>query len=100
MKCLVTDMKRDLQDLHRRFPGTKILLSAISQRRRWRTANPGKIDKTRKWAREEIFLSAISKHLDNYSQCYSTSLWWLASNSSEQPLKTSLGGLAHCNQAF
>ncbi|KAJ8348248.1 hypothetical protein SKAU_G00268370 [Synaphobranchus kaupii] len=46
---LVADMKRDLQDLHRRFPGTKILLSAISQRRRWRTANPGKIDKTRKW---------------------------------------------------
>ncbi|KAJ8353657.1 hypothetical protein SKAU_G00212240 [Synaphobranchus kaupii] len=46
---LVTDMKRDLQDLHRRFPGTKILLSAISQRRWWRTANPGKIDKTRKW---------------------------------------------------
>ncbi|KAJ8356502.1 hypothetical protein SKAU_G00192960 [Synaphobranchus kaupii] len=44
---LVADMKRDLQDLHRRFPGTKILLSAISQRRRWRTANPGKIDKTR-----------------------------------------------------
>ncbi|XP_064152341.1 uncharacterized protein LOC135233090 [Anguilla rostrata] len=48
---LVTGMKRDLQDLHRQSPGTKIFLSGITQRRRWRTANPGKIDKARKWVR-------------------------------------------------
>lgn len=46
---LVKWMKQDLQDLHRRLPGTKIILSGITQRRRWRKANPGKINKARNW---------------------------------------------------
>ncbi|KAJ8346509.1 hypothetical protein SKAU_G00279100 [Synaphobranchus kaupii] len=46
---LITGMKQDLQDLHRQFPGTKIILSGITQRRWWRAVNPGKINKARNW---------------------------------------------------
>lgn len=46
---LVAAMKQDLQHLYRRFPQMTIVLSDITQRRRWRSGLPGKIDKSRKW---------------------------------------------------
>ncbi|KAJ8381392.1 hypothetical protein SKAU_G00021700 [Synaphobranchus kaupii] len=46
---LITAMKQDLQDLHCQFPDTEIILSGITQRRRWRAVNPGKINKARNW---------------------------------------------------
>ncbi|XP_071352809.1 uncharacterized protein [Trachinotus anak] len=46
---LVAAMKRYLQHLHQKFPGMVIILSSISSRRRWRAANPGRLNKSRKW---------------------------------------------------
>lgn len=42
---LVAGIKQDLRDLHRQFPEMKIILSAITQRYRWRSACPKKMDK-------------------------------------------------------
>lgn len=46
---LVSAMKQDLQALHEKFPQMTIVFSAIIQRRQWRSANPAKINKARKW---------------------------------------------------
>jgi len=46
---LLKAMKRDLRDLNGQFPQMKILLSSINQRRHWRHAPPGKVDKVRKF---------------------------------------------------
>ena len=46
---LLKAMKRDLDELHRQFPQMKIMLSSINQRRHWRHAPAGKMDKARKF---------------------------------------------------
>ncbi|XP_039649211.1 uncharacterized protein LOC120554388 [Perca fluviatilis] len=43
---LIAAMKQDLQHLNQRFPQMIIVLSDITQRRRWRSGHPGKIDKS------------------------------------------------------
>ena len=48
--CLIAEMKEDLDQLHLQYPEMRIIFSGISQRRRWKSgANPGKIDKARKF---------------------------------------------------
>ncbi|KAI4871521.1 hypothetical protein NFI96_008875, partial [Prochilodus magdalenae] len=46
---LVSAMKKDLHDVHQKFPHTKIVFSAITQRPEWRYANPRKMNKSRKF---------------------------------------------------
>ena len=51
---LATMMKKDLQHLHDRFPGTKLVFSQITQRVKWGAAKPGLINKARKWVNSEM----------------------------------------------
>ncbi|XP_055017921.1 uncharacterized protein LOC129411320 [Boleophthalmus pectinirostris] len=44
---LVATMKRDLLDLHRQFPCMKIFISELSERRLWRDAKPGRINRAK-----------------------------------------------------
>lgn len=46
---LLDAMKANLHDLHKQFPKMKIILSSINQRRHWRYAPPGKMEKVRKF---------------------------------------------------
>ncbi|XDV25432.1 hypothetical protein PO909_029352 [Leuciscus waleckii] len=46
---LVAGIKQDLQDLNRQFPQMKIIFSAITQRCWWRSSQPKKIDKARRF---------------------------------------------------
>ncbi|XP_041960358.1 uncharacterized protein LOC121718961 isoform X3 [Alosa sapidissima] len=51
---LVAAMKRDLQDLHQRFPNMLIVYSAITQRRCWGSVRPKRIERSRKWVNSEM----------------------------------------------
>uniref|UniRef100_A0AAV2LL87 SGNH hydrolase-type esterase domain-containing protein n=1 Tax=Knipowitschia caucasica TaxID=637954 RepID=A0AAV2LL87_KNICA len=44
---LVAAMKRDLLDLHRRYPSMDIFFSQLTDRRLWRDAQPGRINRFR-----------------------------------------------------
>uniref|UniRef100_A0AAV2MBQ4 SGNH hydrolase-type esterase domain-containing protein n=1 Tax=Knipowitschia caucasica TaxID=637954 RepID=A0AAV2MBQ4_KNICA len=55
---LVAAMKRDLLDLHRRYPSMDIFFSQLTDRRLWRDAQPGRINLSCKhFGAGEVFAS-------------------------------------------
>ncbi|CAL9700439.1 unnamed protein product [Knipowitschia caucasica] len=46
---LVAAMKRDLLDLHRRYPSMDIFFSQLTDRRLWRDAQPGRINRAKRF---------------------------------------------------
>lgn len=67
---LASDMKRDMQDLHRRFPKMVIVLSAIIQRLCWGSLHPRKIDRARKRVNKYMtfFLDEINGNMVHHHQ--------------------------------
>ncbi len=57
---LVAGIKQDLQDLHWQFPQMKIIFSAITQRRQWRSYHPKKIDKARRFVNSVLASFVLS----------------------------------------
>nr|XP_020481879.1 uncharacterized protein LOC109975997 [Labrus bergylta]XP_020483777.1 uncharacterized protein LOC109978998 [Labrus bergylta] len=68
---LVNMMKEDLQQLHARHPGMKIMLSALTQRCQWRHGiHLGKIDKSRSFVNSVMatFVGSISGAMIEHPQ--------------------------------
>ncbi|XP_051801616.1 vascular endothelial growth factor C isoform X1 [Acanthochromis polyacanthus] len=62
---LIDAMKEDLHHLHLQHPGMSIIFSGIAQRCRWKAgANPGKIDKARKFVNSVMatYVQSLSGH--------------------------------------
>lgn len=58
---LVAAMKQDLQALYERFPNMILILSFLTQRRLWSSANPKGIEHSRRWVNSHVsaFISRL-----------------------------------------
>lgn len=67
---LAARIKQDLQDLHRKYPEMKIIFSTITQRNLWRSAQPQKIEKARRFINSVMasFISCIDGAIVHHRQ--------------------------------